>query len=108
MLNDKYIKFITLLSSVFFFTYPSISAEGTGMPQMVIPDFMPQLVWLVIIFTILYFSMKYVALPRITEIITNRDMKIVNDLEKAEEIKNEIEFSRRPETLSISEFSKLV
>ena len=103
MLNDKYIKFITLLSSVFFFTYPSISAEGTGMPQMVIPDFMPQLVWLVIIFTILYFSMKYVALPRITEIITNRDMKIVNDLEKAEEIKNEIEKTNKDHQKALEE-----
>tara|TARA_B100001175_G_scaffold279361_1_gene256503 strand:+ start:180 stop:734 length:555 start_codon:yes stop_codon:yes gene_type:complete len=80
-----------VLFNIAFIASPSMGAEGSGMPQMVIPDFMPQLVWLVIIFTTLYFSMKYVALPRITEIISNRDLKIVNDLEKAEEIKEQIE-----------------
>jgi F-type H+-transporting ATPase subunit b len=90
MLNNKCLNIITILSNVVFLTYPSIAAEGTGMPQMVIPDFMPQLIWLLLIFTMLYLSMKYIALPRITEIISNRDLKIVNDLEKAEEIKNQI------------------
>ena len=88
---NKLIYIILVLFNIAFITSPSMGAEGSGMPQMVIPDFMPQLVWLVIIFTTLYFSMKYVALPRITEIISNRDLKIVNDLEKAEEIKEQIE-----------------
>ena len=87
----RLIYIILVLFNVTFITFPSLAAEGSGMPQMVIPDFMPQLVWLVIIFTILYFSMKYIALPRITEIISNRDLKIVNDLDKAEEIKEQIE-----------------
>ena len=87
----KLIYIILVLFNVTFIGFPSLAAEGSGMPQMVIPDFMPQLVWLVIIFTILYFSMKYIALPRISEIITNRDLKIVNDLDKAEEIKDQIE-----------------
>ncbi len=88
---NKLIYIILVLFNIAFIASPSMGAEGSGMPQMVIPDFMPQLVWLVIIFTTLYFSMKYVALPRITEIISNRDLKIVNDLEKAEEIKEQIE-----------------
>lgn len=88
---NKLIYIILVLFNIVFIASPSMGAEGSGMPQMVIPDFMPQLVWLVIIFTTLYFSMKYVALPRITEIISNRDLKIVNDLEKAEEIKEQIE-----------------
>ena len=91
MFANKYIINIALIIKVILIAYPSFAAEGTGMPQMVIPDFMPQLVWLIVIFSLLYFSMKYVALPRITEIITNRDLKIVNDLEKAEEIKKQIE-----------------
>ena len=88
---NRLIYIVLVLFNVVFISSPSMGAEGSGMPQMVIPDFMPQLVWLVIIFTTLYFSMKYVALPRITEIISNRDLKIVNDLEKAEEIKEQIE-----------------
>ena len=104
MFYQRYIKIFTLIiSNVLFFTYPSIAAEGTGMPQMVIPDFMPQLVWLLIVFTILYFSMKYIALPRITEIISNRDLKIVNDLEKAEEIRNEIEKTNKEHQIAIED-----
>ncbi len=95
MLNNKYIVSIVTLFNIVLFAYPSMAAEGSGMPQMVIPDFMPQLIWLIIIFTILYFSMKYVALPRISEIISNRDLKIVNDLNKAEDLKNEIEKSNK-------------
>ena len=91
MLTNKYIINIAVIIKVLLIAYPSIAAEGSGMPQMVIPDFMPQLVWLIVVFSLLYFSMKYVALPRITEIISNRDLKIVNDLEKAEEIKKQIE-----------------
>ena len=61
------------------------------MPQMVIPDFMPQIVWLCIAFPLLYLSMKYIALPRITDIISTREEKIRNDIIKAEEIRNKIE-----------------
>ena len=91
MFANKYIINIAVIIKAVLIAYPSIAAEGSGMPQMVIPDFMPQLVWLIVIFSLLYFSMKYLALPRITEIISNRDLKIVNDLEKAEEIKKQIE-----------------
>ena len=58
------------------------------MPQMVISDFMPQVVWLCIVFPLLYFSMRYIALPRISDIISRREEKIRNDLSKAEEIRN--------------------
>ena len=95
MFANKYIINIAVIIKAVLIAYPSIAAEGSGMPQMVIPDFMPQLVWLIVIFSLLYFSMKYVALPRITEIISNRDLKIVNDLEKAEEIKKQIEQTKK-------------
>jgi F-type H+-transporting ATPase subunit b len=94
MISNRYLKFITIFY-VIILTYPSIAAESTGMPQMTIPDFMPQLVWLLIIFTLLYFSMKFIALPRITEIKSSRDLKIVNDLNKAEEIKNQIDAANK-------------
>ena len=94
MISNRYLKFITIFY-VIILTYPSIAAEGTGMPQMVIPDFMPQLVWLLIIFTLLYFSMKFIALPRRAEIKSSRDLKIVNDWDKAEEIKNQMDAANK-------------
>ena len=61
------------------------------MPQMVISDFMPQVVWLCIVFPLLYLSMRYIALPRISDIISRREGKIRNDISKAEEIRKKIE-----------------
>ena len=105
MVLNKSIRILLYILYAFFVTYPSMAAEGGsgGMPQMVIPDFMPQLVWLFIIFPILYCSMKYIALPRITEIMANRDMKIITNLNKAEEIRNKIEEANKEHELAIKE-----
>ena len=102
MIGKKSIKLLTIFY-VLFFTYPSMAESTGGMPQMVIPDFMPQLVWLFIIFPILYLTMKYMALPRISEIITNRDMKVINNLSKAEEIRNKIDELNKAHQLAVRE-----
>lgn len=102
MIGKKSIKLLTIFY-VLFFTYPSMAESAGGMPQMVIPDFMPQLVWLFIIFPILYLTMKYMALPRISEIITNRDMKVINNLNKAEEIRNKIDELNKAHQLAVRE-----
>ena len=105
MILNKSIRIILYISYASLCTYPSIAAEegSGGMPQMVIPDFMPQLVWLFIIFPILYCSMKYVALPRITEIMANRDMQIISNINKAEEIRNKIQEANQEHELAIKE-----
>jgi F-type H+-transporting ATPase subunit b len=103
----KYIKTL-IVYIVLFYTYPSIAGESSGMPQMVIPDFVPQLVWLFIIFPLLYLSMKYVALPRISEIIANRNLKIVNNFDKAEEIKNKIDAANKEHQIAIQETNKQI
>ena len=105
MILNKSIRIILYIFYAIFVTYPSIAAEGGsgGMPQMVIPDFMPQLVWLFIVFPILYCSMKYLALPRITEIMANREMKIINNINKAEEIRNKIKEANQEHELAIKE-----
>ena len=102
MIRKKSIKLLTIFY-VLFYTYPSMAEGAGGMPQMVIPDFMPQLVWLFIIFPILYLTMKYMALPRISEIISNRDMKVINNLNKAEEIKNKIDELNKAHQLAVKE-----
>ena len=107
MIGKKSIKLLTIFY-VLFYTYPSMAESTGGMPQMVIPDFMPQLVWLFIIFPILYLTMKYMALPRISEIITNRDMKVINNLNKAEEIRNKIDELNKAHQLAVRETNKKI
>jgi F-type H+-transporting ATPase subunit b len=61
------------------------------MPQLVGPDFVPQIVWLLITFLVLYLIMWRVVLPRISEILEERQDRIDDDLERAEKLKTEAE-----------------
>ena len=81
---------INIILFIFYTKNCFAKNEAAGMPQMSIPDFMPQLVWLCIVFPLLYLSMKYIALPRISQIISNRALKISNNINKAEEIRDKI------------------
>jgi F-type H+-transporting ATPase subunit b len=61
------------------------------MPQLVISDFSPQLIWLVITFVVLYLILWRVALPRIAEVLDERQRRITDGLEEAERLKTEAE-----------------
>jgi len=62
-----------------------------GMPQFNANSFNSQLFWLIITFSALYIIITYFILPRIRENIRLRKNKIANDLDRAENIKAEIE-----------------
>ncbi|HYJ59096.1 MAG TPA: ATP F0F1 synthase subunit B [Methyloceanibacter sp.] len=61
------------------------------MPQLNPLDWGPQLIWLVITFSILYLLMVYVALPRIGAAIDTRAAHIAKDLASADKLRRETE-----------------
>ena len=61
------------------------------MPQLDIGNYPPQIFWLVISFIVLYLLISRVALPRITDVIEERQSRIQHDLDEAERLKAEAE-----------------
>ncbi len=61
------------------------------MPQLAFETYTPQLVWLAITFVLLYLVMWRVLLPRIGEVLDERQNRIQHDLDEAERLKEEAE-----------------
>ena len=59
------------------------------MPQLDISAFPPQIIWLIITFLILYVLMAKVALPRIGNILEQRQARIDDNLDMAQSLRNE-------------------
>ena len=59
------------------------------MPQMEFADYVPQIVWLVLTFLVLYVLMAKLALPRITDIMESRQRRLDQDIEMAEKLRDE-------------------
>ena len=59
------------------------------MPQLVVTDYMPQLVWLAITFILLYVLMSRLLLPKVGSVLAERDRYIEDELGRAERLKAE-------------------
>ena len=59
------------------------------MPQMEFADYAPQLIWLAITFITLYVLMSRIALPRIADVLEQRQLRVTNDLEQANQLRDE-------------------
>ncbi len=59
------------------------------MPQFDPTTFSPQIIWLIITFGILYLVMARSALPKVGNILQEREIRIAEDLEQAEKLREE-------------------
>ncbi|WP_421875443.1 F0F1 ATP synthase subunit B' [Pacificispira sp.] len=70
----------------------ALAAEGgASMPQLDFSTYSSQVFWLVVTFAVLFILMWKVAIPRVGEVIEAREQKIRADLERAEQLRTEIE-----------------
>jgi len=81
----------------------SSPAAAAGLPQLNVSTFSSQVVWLVITFVVLYVLMSKVALPRIGEVLEERQNKIDDNLAKAEELKAQAEAASNAYETSLSD-----
>ena len=62
-----------------------------GMPQLNPEFWTAQIFWLILIFSFLYLIIWKIFLPRITYSIENRKSRVVNDLDEAQKLKENVE-----------------
>jgi len=84
-------KFCATLSIAYAFNLNwAFGAEG-GMPQLNPEFWAAQIFWLILIFSSLYVIIWKLFLPKITNSIENRKLKIVNDLNETQKLKDNAE-----------------
>lgn len=64
------------------------------MPQLDPAVFVPQIFWLVVVFTLLYIFMARSAAPKIADVLKKRQDKIADDLTRAESLQAKAEEAR--------------
>ena len=73
------------------------------MPQLDLASFPPQIIWLVITFVILWLMMAKLALPRVGLVLEERQKKIDENLDMAENLRDEAQSALDAYEKSISE-----
>jgi F-type H+-transporting ATPase subunit b len=68
-----------------------VFASEEGMPQLNPEFWIAQIFWLIVILSSLYIILWKIFLPKITDSIENRKLKVVNDLDEAQTLKENAE-----------------
>ncbi len=82
---------------------PDAGHQANVFPPFDAHNFLPQLVWLVIIFGALYWLMSRIALPRVQEILDARRNRIAQDLDSARIMQGDAEAAGRAYEKTLSE-----
>ena len=83
--------FFSITCFVLVMVCSHVFAAEDGMPQLNPEFWAAQIFWLVLIFSILYIAISKVFLPKIINVIENRKLKIVSDIDEAQKLKESAE-----------------
>ena len=83
-----------------------VFASEEGMPQLNPEFWIAQIFWLILILSSLYIILWKIFLPKITDSIENRKLKVVNDLNETQTLKENAE-KKLKEYIQIIEESKI-
>ena len=84
-------KFFSITCFVLVLSYSRAFAADQGMPQLNPEFWAAQIFWLVLIFSTLYVAISKIFLPKIINVIENRKLKIVSDIDEAQKLKESAE-----------------
>jgi len=98
-------KFLSITCFVLVLSYSRALAADEGMPQLNPEFWAAQIFWLVLIFSTLYIAISKIFLPKIINVIENRKLKIVSDIDEAQKLRDSAE-SKLKEYNQIIENSK--
>ena len=93
--------FYFALSIVFVLAPSCVLGAEAGMPQLNPEFWISQIFWLTLIFSSLYIIIWKFFLPRVTHSIENRKLRIVNDLDETEKLKENAE-------KKLNEYNKII
>jgi F-type H+-transporting ATPase subunit b len=79
--------FALCLALILFFDINLASSAESGMPQLDTEFWTAQIFWLILIFSSLYLIIWKIFLPKITNNIENRKLRVINDLDETEKFK---------------------
>ena len=98
-------KCFSITCFVLVLSYSRAFAADKGMPQLNPEFWAAQIFWLVLIFSTLYIAISKIFLPKIINVIENRKLKIVSDIDEAQKLKENAE-SKLKEYNQVIENSK--